>query len=136
MSKPDQTDIAEALRAIRSLGELLGCHDGTSEDKALYAFINGRAAFWPNVGYHNAAVGNLCDAANDDGLLAALDARPVNLSSPAASPLYLIASLIPLNGKARAELHRAREAEMAKRDHQFVKTHLAPLARELEDNAV
>jgi hypothetical protein len=113
---PDAYAMEDAVRAIRSLGELLGCRDSMSEDKALEAFRAGRAAYWRNVGYHNQAVGNLCDAANDIGLGAALDARPTGHTAPQASPLFLIASLVPLNPLARAELHAARDAIINRRN--------------------
>lgn len=89
------------------------------DEAALAAFMNGDAAFWRTVGYHNQAAGSLCNEANTIGLEAALEARDQN----------------PVNGKARTALHRAREAAMAKRDLQFVKSHLAPLAARQDEDA-
>jgi hypothetical protein len=122
---PDTHEVQAAIRAIGALSELFNIADTLAEEWALYAFTVGRPAYWRTVGYGNQALGNLMDDANRLGLEAALAARPDGTTG-ASAPLYLLGCLVPLNAQARFELNRLREAETAKRDHEFVKTTLAP----------
>lgn len=105
-------DHADALAIISAISRI---HDvsTTIEDMASAAAMLGRPAYLSWSSHTNAAAISLCETANSDGLAAAIavhcdDAYP----SGAKHRPTLLATLIPINKAAIAELAEAR-AEMA-----------------------
>lgn len=105
--REDFEPIDTTIRAIRALGDLLRSADSTCEELAIAAALAGRAAFWTSATYDNQAAVRFARLANTIRLEEALPACVV-CGIEAASPLELLASLIPLNPKARAALATAR----------------------------
>jgi hypothetical protein len=105
----DQNTFDETLGAMRRLGSLLRSEDTVCEENALAALEAGRAVYWTSATYHNQAAVRFAQLANL-GIplgLAAIECTVHGVH--AASPLELLASLIPLNAAARAALAAARK---------------------------
>jgi len=106
--KPDDSEpIETTIRAIRALGDLLRSSDSVCEDLAIEAAQNGRPAYWTSATYHNQAAVRFAQLANSMRLDDALAACAIP-DVEAASPRELIASLVPLNPRARETLAEAR----------------------------
>lgn len=103
----DNEPIETTIRAIRALGDLLRSSDASCEDLAIEAVQCGRPAFWTSATYHNQAAVRFAQLANSGRLDDALAACAI-ADIEAASPRELIASLIPLNPRAREALAEAR----------------------------
>ena len=107
----DFEPIDTTIRAIRALGDLLRSADSVCEDMAIEAALAGRPAYWTSATYHNQAAVRFAQLANTMPLQAALGAC-AQPRLQAASPLELLASLIPLNAQARLALQEARARKM------------------------
>lgn len=103
-------NLTDAINAIRALSSLHNTSSSRDEDLALDAFQADRAAFWTTEGASNQLAGILLEAANRDGLTAAL-ARCANDLHPQfmRHTTFLLSTLIPLNQKARVALNGAWE---------------------------
>lgn len=115
MAKPPGSDISDVIRAVEALKNIWSNGDALTEEAAYEAHQHGRAAFWTTATYHNQAATLLAHAANCEGLDRAL-ARHADDGHPshAARTPYLLATLVPLNRQARADLEQAH-AELGKR---------------------
>jgi hypothetical protein len=109
----DFEPIDTTIRAIRALGDLLRSADSTCEELAIEAALAGRAAFWSSAPYDNQAAVRFARLANTIPLEEAL-AACVKADIGAASPVALLASLIPLNPRARNALQTARAQERSR----------------------
>lgn len=106
MRTPSTPDITDAIRAIRALSQLHGSHSTLDEGRVIDAIQAGRAAYWTTQSYHNQAAGSLLEVANTHSLETALRlvAQPYS-GNIAASPAYLLGTLIPLNRQARRDIN-------------------------------
>ncbi|HZP76632.1 MAG TPA: hypothetical protein VFB45_10850 [Pseudolabrys sp.] len=105
--REDFEPIDTTIRAIRALGDLLRSADTTCEELAIDAALAGKPAFWTSATYHNQAAVRFAQLANSMRLEQALADRAMP-DIIAASEGELLASLIPLNPKARDALFAAR----------------------------
>jgi hypothetical protein len=94
-------NLTNTISAIRALGDLLRSEDSTAEDHALEALHAGRAVFWSSATYHNHAAVRFLQLVNTDMALEDALAACVIDGIAAASEFALLATLIPLNPKAR-----------------------------------
>lgn len=103
------TAIAAATAAIDALG-FLHNNDTSTRDKelALRAISAGRPAFWSNAGYSNTVARILLEEANRTSLADALALATTNGTDGPRDLAVLLASLIPLNPQAVAEIARVR----------------------------
>lgn len=100
-------DVEPALRAITALEEIHGTGNTILEDEAAKALSEGREAWWSLAPYHNAKAVILAVAANQHGVEFALDAGADDTHVPAATRVYLLGTLIPLNRRAEEARERA-----------------------------
>jgi hypothetical protein len=100
----DTADLSELCDRIRTLADTLGNYDTLREEAALEAHQRGRAAYWTTALYHNQTGLLVALVANGKGLAYALDTyADDSYPSPSRQRASLLAQLIPLNDKARAE---------------------------------